>query len=251
MTERHSWNEGAGATLTGSDLAVRQLQVDIIAGVLPPDAKLKLRELTERYGIGASPMREALARLSALGLVRFRGQQGFRVAPVSRADLLDITRSRQIVEPEVLKLAIAAGGEDWEAEIVKAFHLFKRGLEQGLPTGREALDTFEARHHDLHRALVAACPLETLRDFCDDLYLRKERYRRLLFRYDFTAEEVIAEHAALVHVVLSRDAAAAASVLARHIGLTADILLNVLPEPHAGRSLAGRGLRRAIANGRR
>ena len=82
---------------TASEMAVRFLMRDLVRGALPPGHKLKLRELTQRYRIGASPMREALAQLASGGFVQLEANKGFRVAPVSLSHLVDITETRQIV----------------------------------------------------------------------------------------------------------------------------------------------------------
>src|SRR5437870_4558790 len=95
-----------GQDATASEAAVRLLRRDIVSGALEPDSKLKMRVLKERYGIGSSPMREALAQLAAQGLVHQASQKGFRVPPLSAAHLADITRSRQLVEAEAVKLAL-------------------------------------------------------------------------------------------------------------------------------------------------
>ncbi|MEX0802363.1 MAG: GntR family transcriptional regulator, partial [Candidatus Binatia bacterium] len=96
MTSTEAQRFGGLESSTDADAAVLQLKKDIVSGSLAPNEKLRVRALTVRYGIGASPMREALARLSGSGLVRLEGQKGFRVTPISHADLLDITRTRQI-----------------------------------------------------------------------------------------------------------------------------------------------------------
>src|SRR5215510_5082967 len=135
------------ADTTASETALRLLRRDIVCGVLKPDSKLKLRVLKERYGIGGSPMREALAQLTAQGLVQQLSQKGFRVPPLSRAHLMDITRSRQLVEIEAVKLAIEHGDAVWEDEIVASFHLLER-LFQRLREGatRPDVHEFESRH---------------------------------------------------------------------------------------------------------
>ena len=94
---------GERSEATSSEEALRLLQRDIVLGSLKPDSKLKIRVLKERYGIGSSPMREALAQLSAQGLVNQYSQRGFRVPPLSAAHLADITRSRQLVEVEAVE----------------------------------------------------------------------------------------------------------------------------------------------------
>lgn len=218
------------ADATASEAAVRLLRRDIVSGALEPDSKLKMRVLKERYGIGSSPMREALAQLAAQGLVHQLSQKGFRVPPLSAAHLADITRSRQLVETEAVKLAIAHGDAGWEDEIVASFHLLERMFHRLRGTERPDVNEFEMRHQRFHRALIAACPLGPVRDFCDQLYLQATRYRFLLRRYAFTREVVVAEHRILMDAVLSRNKARAAKALKSHIGITADVLLSELAD---------------------
>lgn len=217
---------GQGNTL--SLQVLERIKADILGGRLEPDAKLRLNVMRRRYGIGTSPLREALSRLAAQGLVSFEGQRGFRVAPVSRADLEDITLTRQMIEPMALRLAIENGDDTWEAGIITAFHLFKRGNERGLPRDDAALAAWEERHRAFHAALVAACPLTSLKDFFGQLYDKAERYRRVLLSYDFAPEDVIAEHRNLMQAVLDRRVNEACETLINHIALTADIVSGAL-----------------------
>jgi GntR family carbon starvation induced transcriptional regulator len=219
---------GAGSDVTASEAALRLLRRDIVSGALAPDSKLKLRVLKERYGIGGSPMREALAQLAAQGLVHQSSQKGFRVPPLSAAHLLDITRSRQLVEVEAVKLAIAHGGADWEDEIVTSYHLLERLYHRLRGAERPDTHEFETRHQRFHRALIAACPLGSVREFCDQLYTQATRYRLLLRRYGFTREAVLAEHRILMQAVLGRNKAKAGKALNAHIAITADVLLSEL-----------------------
>jgi DNA-binding GntR family transcriptional regulator len=227
------------ADATASELAARLLRRDIVSGALKPDTKLKLRILKERYGIGASPMREALAQLAAQGLVNQLSQKGFRVPPLSAAHLSDITRSRQLVETEAVKLAIEHGDAAWEDEIVASFHLLEHMFHRLRDaTAKPDANEFESRHQRFHRALIAACPLRSVREFCDRLYVQATRYRFLLRRYAFTREVVVAEHRILMRAVLSRNKTEAGKALKAHIGLTADVLLGELAGQAAGATSA-------------
>jgi GntR family transcriptional regulator, carbon starvation induced regulator len=219
---------GGGDDATASEAALVLLRRDIVSGALEPDSKLKMRVLKERYGIGSSPMREALAQLAAQGLVRQSSQKGFRVPPLSAAHLTDITRSRQLVEAEAVKLAITHGDAAWEDEIVTSFHLLERMFMRQRGTQKPDVHEFEERHQRFHSALIAACPLAEVRAFCDKLYLQATRYRLLLRKYSFTREVVIAEHRILMEAVLGRNKLVAARALKDHIGLTADVLLGEL-----------------------
>jgi GntR family transcriptional regulator, carbon starvation induced regulator len=247
----HSAQEAApGTEATASEVAIRLLRRDIVSGALEPDSKLKLRILKERYGIGGSPMREALAQLAAQGLVHQLSQKGFRVPPLEPRHLVDITRSRQLVEVEAVKLAIDHGGADWEDEIVASYHLLERLYHRLRGAERPDVNEFEARHQRFHRALIAACPLRAVKEFCDQLYMQATRYRLLLRRYAFRREVVVAEHRILMRAVLGRNKTEAAKALNAHIAITADVLLTELASRAEGRqrkkTTAGRKTRARI-----
>ncbi len=75
-------------TSLAGDVA-RRLEEDILRGAIRPGQRLDERELSERYGVSRTPVREALQRLSASGLASARGRQGLQVSQFSVADLLD------------------------------------------------------------------------------------------------------------------------------------------------------------------
>ena len=107
---------------TLSERAAALIQRDILSGRLAPGARLGIVGLAQEYGLGATPVREGLSRLVSRQLVIALGQRGFRVAPVSEADLRDITCMRIVVEQEALSLAMKLGKDEWEAGIVSALH---------------------------------------------------------------------------------------------------------------------------------
>ena len=86
----------AAVTLNAS--ALSQIRSDIIACRLMPNERLRVEALRERYSMGTSPIREALMRLEAEGLVELEQNKGFRVSEVSRANLLDLMRTRVEIE---------------------------------------------------------------------------------------------------------------------------------------------------------
>ena len=93
------------------------LRDDILSGQLRPGERLRTKGLQERYGLGLSPLRESLQRLSAEGLVIMDEQRGFSVAAVSLAELKDLTLARSSLESVMLHMAMAQGDEDWEAPL--------------------------------------------------------------------------------------------------------------------------------------
>jgi len=86
----------ADQTLNAS--ALSQIRSDIIACRLMPNERLRFEALRERYGMGVSPLREALMRLEAEGLVELEQNKGFRVSEVSRENLFDLMQTRIEIE---------------------------------------------------------------------------------------------------------------------------------------------------------
>jgi GntR family transcriptional regulator, carbon starvation induced regulator len=79
--------------------AFELLRTEIVRATLRPNERLRIQALSERYGVGATAIREALSRLVPEGLVVLEEQRGFCVAPMSRPELLDLSRTRIDVEP--------------------------------------------------------------------------------------------------------------------------------------------------------
>ena len=214
---------------TLADAAATRLRGEILSGGLAPAERLRLRALSARFGIGATPLREALSRLAAEGFVVAEGQRGFSVPPVTRAHLADITASRQIAEIEALRLAMRHGDTAWEDGITTTLALLRAEMRRRKPTVTWQ-DAYEAKHHAFHRALIAACPWPSLLAFCDEMYMQKTRYRRLLKAATQNWAGMLRAHEELARLVLARQSAPATAALRRHIGTTADAVLGMLGE---------------------
>jgi DNA-binding GntR family transcriptional regulator len=212
------------ATDTLSERAANLVERDIIAGLLAPGARLGIVDLVQRYEIGATPLREGLSRLVSRGLIVGIGQRGFRVADVSREDLLDITRMRTVVEIEALRLAIVNGDDAWEAGILSALHQMRRHIERTGNDFREGAPDFDRLHKGFHTALLAACGSKRLLTAHSDLYDQAYRYRRVMMRSFDSGKKFIAAHQSLADQVLTRDIGDAQTMLASHLHSTLDFV---------------------------
>src|SRR6202790_5875329 len=111
---------------TRANKAFSRIREAMHSGQLKPGHKLRFSELQELTDTSVTPVREALARLTAEGFTELEGHRGYRVAPVSSTDLWDIVRNRQRLESEALRLSIAHGDDHWEAQLMTAHHLLSR-----------------------------------------------------------------------------------------------------------------------------
>jgi DNA-binding GntR family transcriptional regulator len=203
-----------------SEQAFAQLRHAVLAGAFEPGAKLKIDELQGSFGFSSSPLREALNRLSQEGLVKADDRKGFRVAPISREDLADITHMRLLVDVAALREAMQHGDDAWEAAIVAAAHRLSK-VESQLSDGPKVLnDTWSGLHRDYHLALLAACPSQRQRALCASFFDQAERYRRYSARHRVALHNKTKEHRRLMDAVLKRDIDTACVLLAEHIRST-------------------------------
>src|SRR6476620_9130581 len=71
-----------------------RLRRDLIQGSIQPNLPLRIETMRDRYGVGASPIREALNRLASEGLIDQIDKRGFRTWPLTLAELDELTRTR-------------------------------------------------------------------------------------------------------------------------------------------------------------
>lgn len=215
----------AGGAPTQTTLAVEQLRGDIVSGRLRPNEKLRVQALAERYGFAASALREALSRLVTDALVVAEDQRGFRVSPVSRENLDDLTEARVGVECLALKRSIEFGDIAWESSILGAFHRLSRCTEATDPNSSD-VKLWSDCHRDFHRSLIEACRSDWLKYFCALMYEQSERYRLLAaFSRRSGERNPLKEHAAMMNAVIERDADRACELLSAHFRETTRGLL--------------------------
>lgn len=217
--------------------AYHRLRRDIVAGRLPAGSKLKLETLVQAYGIGMSPLREALARLAGDQLVKTEDQRGFWVAPLSLEELDDISRVRTLVETEALRLSIEHGDEAWEREVRDAFDALTRveeelsGLPQPVP--QDTMDLWEERNNAFHAALVAACRSPWLIRLQELLYQQSERYRRVSLNHSQGRRFVHDEHVAIFEAAVARNGLRACRLTEDHLMRTYDAVRGALARMQA------------------
>jgi DNA-binding GntR family transcriptional regulator len=217
------------APRTLTDRAYQALRGDIIGGALEPEAKLRVEHLRKRYELGATPIREALSRLAAEGLVRGVGQRGFWVAPISVEDLEDVTDMRVLLETHAVRLSIERGDDAWEARVVAAHHQLAKVEAAVREDPDEVFPEWERRNREFHDALIAAVPSRLLHQFRWSLYDQHERYRRLSIQ-SAAPRDVAAEHRAIFEATLARDAERACQLTEEHIRRTAENLRRLVSE---------------------
>lgn len=204
-----------------------RLREAVLSCRLAPGARLNVKELAEQLDTNIGAVREALSRLTSEELVIAEPQKGFRVAPISPADLKDLTATRIEIEGLCLRRAIEQGDAAWEAAVMAAFHRLSKAsppwaAQQPANTG----DDWGAVHTAFHETLMSACASPWLLRLRSMLFRQYARYRTVSIALTAADRDLEGEHRALMDAAIGRDTAGAVGILTAHIQRTADALLD-------------------------
>ena len=183
------------------------LQSRLVSAGFEHGAKLRAEVLRREYGCSASTVREALFRLSTLGLVNFQEQRGFRVPERSLEKLKEITHMRVLLEGEGTVLSIRKGGVAWEARLTAAHHQLSH-IEKRIHTTEDPTELvpiwFNAER-EFHQTLISACGSETLQELHARLYAQFRQQLMVADRqFDFISDN-IQHHAEILAAAVSGD----------------------------------------------
>jgi GntR family transcriptional regulator, carbon starvation induced regulator len=226
---------GIDRAATQADQAYEALLAEILDCRLAPGAKITISDVAARLQMSPGAVREALSRLSAEKWTIAAAQKGYSVAPVSIADLKDLTRTRIAIEQMCLRSAIAHGDVEWETSIVAAYHRLHRIPIVVADTASRLNDGWVAAHTTFHAALASGCDSPWLLNLRTMLYAQSERYRHLSFALGRENRDVDAEHKAILDACLTRDAELACRLIDDHLKRTTDILVSSPPLRNAQR----------------
>jgi GntR family transcriptional regulator, carbon starvation induced regulator len=199
------------------------LKSQLLNGGFAPREQLRIDAITSALAVSKGAVREALARLTSDGLVDNTPQKGFVVAPVSSADLIDLTEVRIELESRCLELAIARGDLAWEGRVLSAYHLLSHTRLEAEPGGVNPVWT--ERHDDFHDSLISACESRWRLRLRGVTYLQAERYRRMTRPKMLERRDVDSEHKAIMEATLQRNARLACQLMERHLRATMDLIL--------------------------
>jgi len=164
-------------------------------------AKLRAEHLRDELDCSASTVREALFRLSTVGLVSFQEQRGFRVPERSPRLLHDLTHLRVLLEGEGTCMSIRKGGVAWEARLTAAHHQLSH-----IETRIHAVDDAEPlvplwfkAEQEFHETLISACESDILKATHLQVYARFRQQLMVADRdFDYISANILHHHDILV-----------------------------------------------------
>jgi DNA-binding GntR family transcriptional regulator len=197
-------------SLTSAERALDTLREDILRGALPAGARLGEVELAERLGVSRTPVREALSRLAAEGLVELVPNRGARVASWTVDELEGVFALRSLLEPQLTALAVphasAADLDALEELAAEMVDLGDRDLDGLVPLNR----AFHGRLVELAAAPALATALAGA--------VHSPLVARNFHAYDAASlHRSLAHHAEIVAALRAGDPEWARAVMTAHI----------------------------------
>ena len=201
-------------SLTSAERALHALRELILAGELVPGARLGEVELAERMGVSRTPVREALSRLAAEGIVEIQPNRGARVATWTVAELEGVFDLRSALEPQLTAYAVTNAAP---ADVEELGHLAHRMLEVGCPGPDQNLDALVPLNRAFHDRLVALADHPTLATALAAA-IHPPIVLRNFHAYDEASlRRSLAHHVEIVAAVGAGDATWARAVMTAHI----------------------------------
>lgn len=198
---------GIDANKNPTQAIAHWLRRDIVRGVFAPGERLKVEQLTQFYGVGHSPVREAILLVSARGLIEHEHNKGYRVAGVSLADYNDLIHIYRRTYQLALEIAVERGDEAWEERVVLALHRSLKVSKVMTDGDPEARELWQQAYKNLHEEILSGCASPILMGIVGNLGDRAERYVNL--HADLStdrARDSHAEHRVIVDTIVSGDA---------------------------------------------
>jgi DNA-binding GntR family transcriptional regulator len=237
-----------GVEGTKADEIALALEEAIVSGELEPGTVLRQEQVSAQYSVSRTPVREALRRLSALGLVSFEANRGFRVRTLSREEMWEAFLVRAELESLVTSVAVAkftkADLEELE-QCEKRFARLTRALRAREPGDDRRALTIEWMHanHGFHDVIYRVADLPYIEQVAksarrtfsgpavwapgdetiDELYLQNER-----------------QHEAIKDALAARSTEGARVLAREHVLASFNLLETILEQVGAGWRTAGR-----------
>jgi len=197
-------------SVTKQERVYRVVRERILSGTYGPGYRVVIDALAGEFGVSALPVREAIRRLEAEGLVIFRPNAGAHVAPADPG----------LFDEEMTVLAVLEG----YATALAASKLTKTDIKRlstltdSMVEAIERLDplSFGRLNQEFHAVIYERCPNSALVDLLRDVARRLDAIRRTVFvQIPYRGAESVAEHRRLISLISAGAAATEIEAVAR------------------------------------
>jgi DNA-binding GntR family transcriptional regulator len=193
----------------------------VLDGRLAPGTDIDQESLAKELGLSTTPVREALRRLEAEGLVSQRAHFAIRIPELTRQDFSDIYFVRMQLEPAAARCACRND---------ETFNEACKALSDSLTVPSKSVSAVDRQtiNRTFHRAIYSASGNQTMSAILDSLWGRCDRYRIQLLKDESNVETNDQEHRNIFVAFCSRDEKTLVRLVTEHVQASYDKLISSL-----------------------
>jgi DNA-binding GntR family transcriptional regulator len=196
---------------------VASLLAAIFRGQLREGGWLNAQQLAEQFGVSATPVREALVELAAVGIVEMQHNRGTVVRPFGPVQVQDIYHLRRVLETEATRCACGKIPVETLNELMQEM--------TNLLDNQEAASWFDRAmksDRQLHELIAKHCGSQRLTEEIKRYNTLIQCIREVVGNQSSAQQRALTEHLEIIHPLLEGRVAYAGDAMARHILSTAD-----------------------------
>jgi DNA-binding GntR family transcriptional regulator len=216
LSEKLDGVASTGGHRTLAEQAFASLHEAIVTGVLEPGERLPIEELASVLDMSPMPIREALRRLDAAGMIENVPHRGARVTELSIDDLREVYQARLALEPLAVADAARNFTDDDEAAARDALDRHREAVSAG------DLAPAWIAHTDFHFSFYRAAGSRWLLRLISPLWETSERYRHASGSIQWRLDDRQREHDRILDACVAHDPDRAAAELRNHLSVTAN-----------------------------
>lgn len=217
----------AFAVAVGSEVAYMAVRAAIVEGRYPPGHRLVEQRIAEELGLSRTPIREALRRLEAEGLVVSERNRGAMVRPVSATEVVDLYGLRIRLEAYAVEVATERATEAELGELVEAADAFGAVRASGV-VAAEGVQLLHDANRRFHEGIVAAARHQRLEAMLGRTVDVPLVFQALRSFGPSELERSDTFHHLIVEAMCRRDPQRASNLMAEHIAQGRDAVLDAL-----------------------
>src|SRR5262245_58509780 len=202
---------------TKRDVAADLLREAIVRGELAPGTRLVLEDLSQRYDISMTPIREAFSILESEGLIAQTPHRGAVVTALDRQELLELYAIRGAIEELATLHGVPRLKDDDIAELARLF--------EQMAAFHGSWDAFLDIDKQFHRVIYRAAGSQRWLETIETLWQRSRRYMLASAAASGAVESLHADHWAILDACRARDAVQAADAIRGHLKRSEERLL--------------------------
>lgn len=210
---------------SATTLIMESLRQRISNREFPESEALRQESLAQEYGVSVAPVREALARLEAEGILTLNRHRGYVVKTLSLDDIRQLYEIRALLETELLRFSLS----NMDAETLAEAEQIEAKMKKIAQTGKQSRDWTELNWR-FHSTLYRPAKKQQYWEIADNIYANTNRYvhMQLLISHSVVLPKSVREHQKILEYCRQGCATEACELMRLHIMTAADDLIGFM-----------------------